>query len=692
MRMKFVILSAFLLVLFSLQTSAPNNGEQGLQLVHCVFTRDAEFPELMTYIKDGWDLKHGMAPPKPYRDIFPLGATIRAYVKNRSSDAAGLDDITLNGINLADHIRPLHREHSGLRAASFLLNDPETTSEQTKKRLEEMGSPIWHRVRPNPVPPGKFAEIVIRLRRIPDVKILNLSFGHSGVPAFQVQTGSDPELVITGINFSRKIDRVYLYVSQPDGLDFEMKSIELDGETATPEGGLKSTHGFLPLEIPLEQSWEYGSFHFISVETAQGLRDAALVRARDDFFALGMWGYRNHGNTDAERARDTCRAFRDHLFNTHMGMAGGQTGYLQKEEGLALLEEMGLRLMDRDAEKANVKHPRIYARFLLDEPDAHEHAVEKLPGHLRLGSYAQAIVGRQEKWTGIDPRNLSLLNVNLTYKPENWMVYGQLPDILAVDPYYQMRLKDVYWKHPGWLAKYCHPFYVFAISETAGWACRPRPLHVILNAVSFRKKNRVFRYATPGEKRIEFYYALAAGAKGISYWWFTPYGNCRGCGSSDPEAKALMREMAVLNAEARSLEPLFAHSSPAARPGSRFDPFTTCLPYWLMARTLFAGPGAAAIILVNRDHASDRAGTYYQEIPRAKIDFLVPRGMKDPKVFRFASGKMAPVDNRREGDILKMEIQKIALTEILIVTDDPSIPERVRSRWEKVSPMLKDKE
>ena len=157
------------------------------------------------------------------------------------------------------------------------------------------------------------------------------------------------------------------------------------------------------------------------------------------------------------------------------------------------------------------------------------------------------------------------------------------------------------------------------MSEIARWACEPKPLHVILNSVSFREDDRAFRYGTPEEKRIEFYYALSAGARGISYWWFTPYGECRGCGSKEPAARLMMQEMARLNAEARSLEPLLAQSCPGAISGTKLDPFTKTLPYWLMARTLFVGNHTAIIILINRDHASDRIGTIYEPIPKATI-------------------------------------------------------------------------
>ncbi|MBM4082237.1 MAG: hypothetical protein FJ278_21210, partial [Planctomycetes bacterium] len=446
--------------------------------------------------------------------------------------------------------------------------------------------------------------------------------------------------------------RVFLYLRRTDGKEFEARSVQVDGaETAlSPQAARTSQHGFLPLELPLPKAWEYGSFHHLAVTTADGHTAAAVVRGRDSFFSLGMWGYRNHGNSLEERTRDTCAAFRDFLFNTHMGMSGGQKKHLLSPEGLKMLDEMGLRFMADAPDKETARKPQLYARFLLDEPDAHEYAVNNLPADRRLGAYAQGIVQRQREWTEKDPRTLCLLNVDLTYKPENWLVYGQLPDIMALDPYYQSLLRDAYWRHPGRLAAFCHPLFVFAASEVARWASEPHPMHVILNSVSVREEARSFRYGTPEEKRIEFYYALAAGAKGISYWWFTPYGPHRGCGAIEPDAHKMMQELARLNAEARALEPLLALSCPAAISGSKTDPFVSALPVWLMARTLFVGTDTALIILVNRDHLSDRVGTLYQPIPKARVTFKPPPWLKPSAAFRLSSGNIEPVQFAPQGE------------------------------------------
>jgi len=684
-----MIRALLLAILFGMVSFAQ---AEGIEILSSSYVPDAEFPALLPFIIDKWYLRYSMADPPAYQNMVPAGAALHLFLRNDSKAPGLIQGVLLNDIDLARHIIPKHREHEGVRAASYILNDLETTPQDVRDRLDSLGAPIWFQVRPNPVPAGGFSEAIIRLRSLPKEKSLVMAIKTPGEKTVgkTIATDKSDTLFLSSISFSEAINRIYVYVSSAEKAEFELFSVDLDGKMV-PLGAeipRKSFHGFLPLDIPLPDSWNYGSYHHVAVTAADGRVAASLVRSRDNFFALGMWGYRNYGNTDEERARDTCSAFRDHLFNTHMGMSGNQTGFLRSAEGLEMLKQMDLHLMVRDPSRPDLRNPFVYARFIKDEPDAHEDAINELPPNRRLGSYAQGLVDLQKKWTDTDPRTLTLLNVDLTYKPENWLTYGQLPDILALDPYYQMRLMDVYSRFPGALPMNCHPYYVFALSELARWASQPRPLHVILNSVSWRQGDDRFRFGTPEEKRIEFYYALAAGAKGISYWWFTPYGECYGCGSEEPEARAMMKEMARLNAEARAILPLLARSCPGAPAGEKIDPFTLCRPSWLMARTLFSGTDTVLAILVNRNHLSDRVGTKYEPIPKAPIAFLKPPWMKEIHAYRFASGKMEKIPYTIEDRELKMDIMNIALTEILIFTEKQEIAPEVEKRWRNLLPML----
>lgn len=666
------------------------HGEQSIRIETASYVPDRKFPTLLPFIWDGWDLKFGTFNPKPYESIVTVGATIHMTVHNQSSDTVSVNRLFLNTIDLTKHILTIHREHEGLNAANYILNKPEITPEEIRTRLDNLGAPIWYMTRPNPIPANGFAEIIIRLRRLPNEENLTITIDadDSELVSTTLPSSKPQTLRLASVNFNNTIDRAYIYVRHTEGKDFIIKSVRLDGTSLdiSSSGTLASSRGFIPLPVSLPSRWTHGSFHHIAVATTDGDTAASVIRARDDFFALGMWGYRNYGNTDAERARDTIETLSKHLFNTHMGM--GHNGYLRSEEGLRLLKVYHFRLQPRDPTEATNRSGIIYSRFLLDEPDAHDYAVQDLPGNLRVGSLAQGIVQRQESWTLDDPRNLCLLNVDLTYKPENWIIYGQIPDILAADPYYQNRLGDTYQRHPGWIGQFYQPLYVFAISEIIRWACEPKPSHVILNSVSMRDMKDVFRYGTPEEKRVEFYYALAAGARGISYWWFTPYGECYGCGSEEPAAKAMMREMARLNVEARSVLPLLATACPAAGAGVTVDPFAVPVPPWLTPRTLFAGEDTALLILINRDHASDRTETIYEPLEKARIHFTPPGWLSVKDIFLLTSdGISQPETKKEEGEII-VYLNNFQLTGMLIFTADTILRQDIERRWQSMQPAL----
>ncbi|MEA3403680.1 MAG: hypothetical protein U9R79_20725 [Armatimonadota bacterium] len=656
-----------------------------LEIETASYAPDREFPELLQYFKEGWGITNELGQTRQYTEAVKRGAYLHAVVHNASDEPLAVERVLLQGIDLAEQLAPRHAEHRGVRAASFLLNGEDLTPPALRQRLEAAGSPVWWMVRPDPIPANGFAEVVVRLRELPEPEVLSLTVTTAGESiTAEVRRRVGPAIVSTAL--ASGMDRLFVCLR---GQDFEVTRVSIDGRhvaTSAPSD-LHSAGGILPLEIPLREAWERGSFHCVTMATHPGRETAAVVRALRPSFALGMWGYRNEGLTLEEMVRDCCETFQEHLFNTHMAMAGAHTGYLDSAEGLGLLAETGLRLMVSAPHEETIGSEQLYARFLLDEPDCSDYRVDDLPWDQRIGASAQGLVERQREWTLQDPLTPSLLNVDMTFKPENWLTYGQLPDIFAVDPYYQNRLRDAYWSHPARVRQFCTPYYVFAVAEIARSGCQPAPLHIILNSTSFHGEDRTFRYGTPEEKRIEFYHSVAAGARGISYWWFTPYGRYVGCGARDPGAYAMMQELARLNAEALAVADLLAIGCPAHAPGSP-DPFASARPEWLMTRTLLCGTHAALVVLVNRDHASDREGTVFAPIPRARVHVELPHWLEARHALRLAAGELTELQLERGDGAATCELEDVQLTELLILADRESIVERVRRQWQNLQPRL----
>jgi hypothetical protein len=647
------------LLLFTFSVLAAHS--QTLELVDREYRPDARFPQLYPYVIGGWRLRADLGISRRDGTDVPIGATIRLVVRNTSDRPINVSEITLAGKLIKD---------AG----------------------EDVGDPIWFQVRPNPIPPGAFAQVTVRLRHPPAMDACPLELRNDrSLASATVDTKTSAPLKIAAVNFNAAIDRMYVYVRSPG--EFAIARIELDGEAMAlpPDAPQHSSSGFVPLEVALVKPWPRGSFHAIRITTDTGATATEVIRARDDFFALGMWGYRRDGNGVDEQAANTARAFAAYLFNTHMRMAGNQSDFFVLEPGLKLLESLGMRVLSRDPTHDDLRTDRVYARFLFDEPDAHDASVKELPPTRRLGAHAQQIVQTQQDWTNKDPRNLCLLNVDNTYTPDNWLTYGPLPDVLAIDPYWNERLKAFMEKHPERVADTVTPMYVFGAADIARFAAEPHPTHAILNSTSYRDKDQPpARYPTPAEKRIEFYMALAAGAKGISYWWWTPYGQCFGAGSREPAAVAMMNEIATLNAEAQAVSPLLAIAAPAANAGELSDPFVATKPYWLLARTLCVGSNSAVVILVNRDTASDRLGSVYQPIEKATLTIKPPAWLasKPLRAYRLRDMQLTDVSIASDAKAMQVVLDHVELGEMLLLTKDPQTAVKIREQLDALRPRL----
>ena len=73
-----------------------------------------------------------------------------------------------------------------------------------------------------------------------------------------------------------------------------------------------------------------------------------------------------------------------------------------------------------------------------------------------------------------------LVYMDGTLKPDNYYSYGQAVDVLQVDPYYQRRLSDSYWKYTARIPLYEKATYIYAVSKatttaTVAMARRPPP-------------------------------------------------------------------------------------------------------------------------------------------------------------------------------------------------------------------------
>ena len=244
-------------------------------------------------------------------------------------------------------------------------------------------------------------------------------------------------------------------------------------------------------------------------------------------------------------------------------------------------------------------------------------------------------------------------------------MYAQLADVCCADPYYQEQQRIVWNERPAWAPSFIKPLYVLGAATICGSACAPKPLHIILNSVRHDTKAGPFRYATPPEKTVELFYALGAGAKSFSYWWYTPYGEFHGCGAADPEAVALWRQIGRLGAQVRTAGPVLTRSCPASLPLKA--------PAKLWTRTLLAGTDTLVLLAVNDNIANDRMGTVVVPLPKTVVTVTPPAWLKAAAGFEITPEGVRDVSWKSEAGQLVLDLGQTEVARLVLLTTDKEL-------------------
>jgi hypothetical protein len=377
----------------------------------------------------------------------------------------------------------------------------------------------------------------------------------------------------------------------------------------------------------------------------------------------------------------------DHNINIQMPQLGSAAlqAYYKNSYGKRFCHARGLRMVINAPGKWGVKDPYLF--FIHDEPDCGDYLIKGLDWDKKVGALAQWAVQRTNELRAADPTKLQLLNLDMTFKPRNWYIYGQLPDVLSADPYYQARIRQSYKGHPERVQHYIKATYIYVVSRVCQSACEPKPLHIILYSVSPTDKDgkQRFRFPTPQEKRIEVYYALAAGAKGLSYWWYTPskggkdgsaYGVGAASADSNPDARFLLREIGLLGAEVRTVGQLILRSCPVTIP--------TQVEKVMWVSALLSGLDTMLFLVVNEQYANDRVGTVYRPIEEeAAFTVDMPNWLKPKDVFEINYQGVKDIKWQCPESSLKVDFGELDLTRLVVATTNTDLRNQLSELYKK---------
>jgi len=669
----FLLLATVLLSTVGLVHSA----SASLEVMGSWYRADRAFPEYIPFWFEGYADIDPDVPHYAYEGM-PLGGSVHVFLRNSGQETIRVDDILFEGTSLTQAIAfgeglKKRRDH----AANIVFSD---LPSEEKERLISLGDPIWWKVEPREIPPGNTAEAILRLRRHP--KDAGATIGLTLDTTDIVEEITIPKKMdnprVESIGFSPALDRLYFFLWNPNGA-LEPISLILDGEEFEGDVNYVSDErcSIVPGILKLDTPWARGSFHTLQAKYADGSCAWAGFRVWEDELAYGIWGAMGGEESDVELARNYVRDIYKHNMNAQMtGMGSAAVvSFVKSDDGQKMLKSLGIRVMVGDPGAHNVKEP--YAYFIRDEPDGFDfHIGDALDINRRLGSLCQSLVEVQERIREKDPLTPNLTNIDSTFKPDNYYVYGQMSDIFATDPYYQPRLAGAFSRHPERLPLLLKPTIIYAQSDVSRSACAPRPLHLVLYSVSHHHRQsgeQLFRFPTPKEKRVEVYYSLAAGAKGFSFWWYSPDPVFDGCGSSKPGAAELWREIGLLGAEMRTIGPLVLRSCPALLPIEKPDN--------LWVKTLLSGQDTLLVVCVNERHANDRLGTSYVPLKNVEMSIDTPGWITPKDAFEITYNGVKDAEWKTTDEGVEFQLGYVHMTRLLVITADESIRAQLQAYY-----------
>ncbi len=653
-------------------------AQQDSAFVHGVYRPDIPFPEFMPMWREGWPWvdEHGQRVRYAYEGM-PLGGYLYAYVRNTSNAPIEVKDFEINGVSIVEGL-PYHtdEEVTGEQVAIASLEFSKLPADQIA-RLEAAGEPVWWKAEPREVAPGEVCEIVIRLRRDPRTNTVRVTVPTAGETRLEGTVNvrrRQPQFM--SIGFSPELDTVYAYLRHPSGQGVAPNRILINGQDVTARATIKADRdvGIVPVIIPLQEPFAQASYNVFQADYADGTQAMTRLGTWYMDFPYGMWGYINRGATPEERRDYYINDMLLHNINLLMySLPRDAMVYLNTDEGAAFARSVGLNAMSTSV---HGRHRNTLFYFLTDEPDAADYVSTMLDPYKRLGGRGQYLVQRHHLFRDQDPDRPTLLNINNTFKPENWYMYAQLPDIACADPYYQEGVQSVLQNDPGNMAGYLKPTYVYGAGKIYQSAAAPKPMHLILHTCrfDFPEDRTPYRAPTAEEKRIEVYYALATGAKQLSYWWYTPYGEYYGVGGDAPEMIDLWTEIGLLGAEVRTVGELFQWACPVE--------LAIEAPHWVWTRSLVVGDDTLILLVVNDNHFSDRLGTVIRPIENATLDVTLPSWMEAADVFEMTYEGTKDIDSASEGRSLNVDLGTVEVTRMILVTKRPELRAELQKRYD----------
>jgi hypothetical protein len=630
-----------------------------LTVIGVQYQQDRVFPEYEC-------LWHDRLYPGPC-GTSTAGANLKVFVKNTGTSPETIEDVKLAGYRLNT---VLQRNADGASSIYFYWGG---TPPQT---ILDAGEPVWYKGDPAAsIPTGGVAQVVVRLRNMPTTP--TVAVGVVGASAtvttnITVDAGA-PQLASVGFSPDRM--KVYLHWRRAGGA--APATVWLDGVNVTAatttvgDATVNFAESVVQLALPLPAM----SFHVYQGVYADGKTATGGLRTWVNPYLYATWGSSPDTSSTVASGQAWIDEATAHGVNCLvMNWNDALGALLSTSSGRDYAENRGYGFVIHDPGQFFCTTPRMW--FIFDEPDYTDWTIAGLPNGTTHspGVMAMKMLETGETLRASYPLAPTTVNIDGNLKPYNYWNWGQVPDVLMNDAYYQSLLAYAYWTYTYKIPLYQKATYIYASAQVATLSCEPNPMHMILYSCSLQQGGGgAWPFAPPATKRIEAYYALAGGAKGMAYWWFLLDPVFRGMGDGSPAALALWKEIGLLGAEIKTAQPLLVTSHPVDWP---LDPSSG-----VWARALAAGTDTMILLAVNDNYTNDYDGCHYNPIANANVTVTLPSWMQFPTAFEISAGGLSDVNMQTNGNQVVVSLGTLNLTRMIVLTRNPSLRSAIQARY-----------
>lgn len=505
------------------------------------------------------------------------------------------------------------------------------------------GAALWYRQWPKVVSPGGIADLTIVLAAAPTAPVAVEVPTGQGQRIKTVVACTPEEIRFQAIRFSEDLRTVHVYVSWADAAFRDaIKSVRMDGRSvakmASPlPAGNDDGLGYVRIRLP--KPLEKSSFHVFEAETEQGLSTAYQIRAIPAEFLIGVYGSLTPANIQ-DWAAHGCNHYLSFFgispeYVDMLHKAGLSSGGRHIPEHLADRTAGKMLTFDEDGARKVLEglanNPGYLYNSLVDEPDCGDYYVGR-----RLGASAMELIVRDTFCREVDPLHYSFVQLDNTFRPRNYVVYGEIADVLATHRY---SLGNSINREAGSSTVMQLPFLEDLRETTTKLrnASAPRPLFMVTQFFNMGP-GRLGRAQTIDEMRLQCYAMIAGGARGIIHYIHSGSGG----GHEGGKTPELWNAMTPMHEELMRVGEVVQSGTPAPSGWVKADSAN------VYADAVVSEKGVA-VVLINRAHRSELPKYTSRPTQNVKVTVQIPQWMAAHRLGVVAADDMKNVASALEG-------------------------------------------